>query len=1354
MKTKKNYTGSQFKMGLVLMLTVFSISLFGQTTTFSDNWSRHGISLQSQDNNSVNINFSVESYSRHQMSIKGEQMEKINVDGSFLFNDEGAPDLPVINRYIAVPQGATAIVNITNSRVEHLGKMDILPAAGIPLDTEKGPLEYKKNNEIYLSNNLYPSKAVVISEPMKIRGLDVVMLSINPFQYNPVTKEVIVNRDLEIDIEFSGGNGHFGEDKYRNRFWDPILRDAVINDESISFDYDSNRGTKSTGCDYLIIIPDDDDFMAWADTIKVFRQRQGILTNVVTISEVGGNTSSAIEAYINDAYNNWDIPPAAVLLLADYGNSGVGITSPIYDSYCISDNKYADVNNDHLPDITFARMTARNAVELELLVNKALNYERNPPTNPGFYDNPITAMGWQTERWFQICSEVIAGYFTNVLGKSPVRENALYDGSPSDGWSSATNTSTIINYFGASGLGYIPDTPWYLNDFGGNATRVNNDINAGAFLLQHRDHGNVTVWGEPSYNNSNVSGTTNTDLTYIFSINCLTGKFNTGGDCLVEKFHRHEHAALGVIGATESSYSFVNDTYVWGMYDNMWPDFLPEEDENPMSRGVLPAFGNVAGKYFLQQSGWPYNTGNKEVTYYLFHAHGDAFTQLYYEVPQNLVVNHDVVMLSGLDYFTVTADEGSFICLTVDNEIIATAEGTGESIDIEIPIQLPGITVDIVVTKQNYYRYENSIGVIPPEGAYCIYDIHQINDSLGNDNGFVEFDEEILISMAVKNLGNEDAPDVVVTLVSDNEFCTMIDTTENYDTIVMEGVVNKEYAYKFYIADNIPDQTSLEFDVKACDALDSVWMSKLYITVDAPLITPDLMLVDDSETGNDNGMLDPGETAKLKFLTTNLGHCDISDVLISIIPYNNYITVNSDDQIIPVLSLLEGSWVEFEVSVSEDAPQAVIAEMRYSASAAGYVAEKVYFPKIGQFLEDWETGDFSKYDWVTGGNLPWVISTEYPYEGDYHAVSGDIDDQQTSTLSLTYEVMGDDVIRFWRKVSSENNYDELRFYIDGTLIEDWSGTYDYEQVEFPVSAGMHTFKWEYFKDYSASTGADAVWIDNIELPTMLTTTIFAGPDAKTCSGGDFGCDASSTNYNTILWETAGDGTFSDASVLNPVYTSGENDSISGLVVLTLNIVDNEDIEYSDDMTLTFVTGPATPNMPAGDDYVDVYKVTETSYTTNFIDGVIDYNWELWPVEAGDLVVNANEVTINWNLNFIGDATLKVSALDDCGWSEFSDELIIFVDNTVGVNQWSSSIKLGIAPNPNNGVFRIDINTEDSKEINIKMINYLGVSIFELQKVSAESGFTYYFDNGNLSSGVYLISINQGNKIYSKKLIIN
>ncbi len=206
--------------------------------------------------------------------------------------------------------------------------------------------------------------------------------------------------------------------------------------------------------------------------------------------------------------------------MADYGNAGNTITSPTWDGYCISDHLYADVDGDDMAEMAFARMTAQNEDQLELMVNKVINFETDPPTSPDYYNHPITALGWQTERWFQICSEAVGGYFKHVQGKDPVRINAVYQGNPnSDPWSTATNTATILSVFGPDGLGYIPESPAELGGWtGGNANDVNNAINDGAFLLQHRDHGGETGWGEPDYGNSDLSGLSNEDLTFVFQL--------------------------------------------------------------------------------------------------------------------------------------------------------------------------------------------------------------------------------------------------------------------------------------------------------------------------------------------------------------------------------------------------------------------------------------------------------------------------------------------------------------------------------------------------------------------------------------------------------------------------------------------------------------------------------------------------------------------------------------------------------------------------------------------------------------------------------------------------------------------
>lgn len=902
------------------LLFFYHNSSFAQQYFYSDNTHNQGFTVLQSSPQKTGLSFAIDSWALTEVAVNRAVMQKIELPGHFLPNDEGMPDLPGSGRYIAIPQGATARLEVISIQTEVLQNIELAPAPRIPKTTENGPLFYEKNEAVFNSNALYPSEPVKLSEPTQIRGVDVVMLGITPFQYNPVTKELIVLRNIEVEVTFEGGTGQFGDDRLRSRWWEPLLADMLVNYDQLGQRSVVGGRRSAVGVEYLIICPDDPVFLSWADTIRLFRNKQGISTGIVTTTETGGNTVAAIRNYINNAYNTWDIPPAAILILGDYGTSGSTVVSPIWDSYCASDNIFADVNNDDLPDIVLSRMLAQNATHLETMISKFMAYEKNPPTNPGYYNHPITALGWQTERWFQVCIEVVGGFFRNELGKEPVRINEIYGGNPSvDPWSTAPNTGTIMNYFGPNGLDYIPASPSALGNWnGGNANQINAAINNGSFLLLHRDHGYELGWGEPSYSNSSMSGLNNDDLTFVYSVNCLTGKFNYSSECFAEAFHRRPKRALGIIAASEVSYSFVNDTYVWGAFDNMWPEFMPAYGTTPESRGHLPAFSNAAGKFFLEQSSWPYNTGNKEVTYHLFHHFGDAFSSLYSEVPQELLVTHNEVVMGGSSTFTVQADEGSFIALSVDGEIIGVAEGTGFQENIVIIPQLPGTMVDLVVTKTNHYRYETTLVVISPNAPYVIYQDHLLNDLSGNGNGLMDYSENILLEISLQNIGNVDAENVSVILATADPYVLITDSTEFAGDIPGNQSVSLIDAFEFTIADTIPDGHLVFFGLKSEDG-DSTWNSEFYITAHAPVLELSGFSIDDAN-GNNNGRIDPGESVIITIDIQNSGSANAFNVMAGLSCQDGYISVISDSQTAGNLASGENILLAFNVSADAITP--------------------------------------------------------------------------------------------------------------------------------------------------------------------------------------------------------------------------------------------------------------------------------------------------------------------------------------------------------------------------------------------------------------------------------------------------
>jgi hypothetical protein len=115
------------------------------------------------------------------------------------------------------------------------------------------------------------------------------------------------------------------------------------------------------------------------------------------------------------------------------------------------------------------------------------------------------------------------------------------------------------------------------------------------------------------------------------------------------------------------------------------------------------------------------------------------------------------VLLSGLDMFEVTVEEGAWIALTVGDEIIGTAEAVDGTTQVPISIQEPETQIRIVITKQNYFRYEQIIECIPPDGAYVIFNENIIHDAAGNENGQIDCGEDILLDIALKNVGSENA---------------------------------------------------------------------------------------------------------------------------------------------------------------------------------------------------------------------------------------------------------------------------------------------------------------------------------------------------------------------------------------------------------------------------------------------------------------------------------------------------------------------------------------------------------------------------------------------------------------------
>lgn len=1181
-----------------------------------------GYTLTQKRMDGINISYNMSQFTLNSLNYRGEEMSEISISAITLPSAAGCPNLPSDSRMMAIPQGATASLEVVSFETQVIENVNIAPALRIQAESEEPDMNFVKDMKVYGKNAFYPENPFVIGSSY-IRGVDAVTVSVSPFQYNPVTKQLKVYTNVELAVKFEGGNGHFGDNRLRSPYWDPILATELINyDQLPVIDYAERMQQwlrdEEEGAEYLIITPNNDAWAEYANQLKEYRTRQGIITKVYRLDEMPAANTNELKAWLHNAYRTWDIAPVAVCLLADHGADmgqyipGEVVSHPSSGN-CITDNRYADPSGDNLPDMVFTRLTAQNEAELPIFVSKQIEYEYTQPNmDPNSYTRPVTALGWQTVRWFQLCSEIVGGYFRSH-GYDVNRINCIYEGTPGNQWSTATNTASVTNYFGPTGLNYIPSTPSELGDWNsGTPEQIVQAVNAGTFLVQHRDHGLEQGWGEPAMRNGHVTQTTNVGkLPFVMSINCLTGKFNHNSDCFAEVWMRHTYndenaGAVGLLCPTEVSYSFVNDAYVWGVYDLFDPDFMPSYGPYANHSGNwLPAFGNVAGKYFLQQSNWPYNTDNKDITYTMFTAHCDAFLRLFTQVPQTMAVTHSETVIAGLGEMNVSAPEGCTISLVARNaegewEILAVEQASGNVQTISFEPQVPPTIINLVITGQNYLRYEDEILVVPAEGPYIAFNDKVINDE--NGNGQLDYGETISLDITLKNVGSEtmDAFDAVLT--TESEYINIINGSSEFASIEANATQTVENAFSFTIADNVPDNTNNAFLITIVNG-ETSYVSRISMKAFAPVLKINNMAVVEIN-GNGNGRLDAGEDAELHFNFENDGHSDAVNGLVTLSLMSPYISLENNVFAFDVLSSEQSNTASYTIHVSDETPTGYLCPMTLDIAAEQYTTSKNFIGKVGLIVEDFENGELGE-DWNNDSNRPWTFVGEDPYEGELSLRSGAIGNNATTTLVLNHEAGAADTISFFYKVSSESNYDKMHFFIDNQEKGNWSGSVAWTKAAYPVSQGRHTYKWTYQKDGSVNSGSDCCWIDYISLPAARVMAGTAGNDIDICQGFDAQIIGYATNYDNLLWTTAGDGTFNDATIATPIYTPGSNDIANGSVVLTITI-NGVDETITDNMTLNIHEGTVIENAIIDTHYCEIEQPQPVAVTVN--GDYSDFRW--------------------------------------------------------------------------------------------------------------------------------------------------
>lgn len=1166
------------------------------------------------------LSFSLGNYSIETVTIDGQTYSKIVFNKQIVTTQKGWAELPFISSSIQISNDKNVSIDIDNQQFTDI-QLDfpLLPSRGVIYRNEDPTTIPYVIDPASVIDGFYPKATATADEPYILRDVRGTNVKVFPFQYNAkqntlrVYSQVIVNVN---DDASSVVNPLNNSNETIIRGMDAMYRSIFVN----YADYTKEDLPLGEYGDVLVICTERDEvaiqpFIDW-------KKEKGFAVYKEVV-DVGTNVKTLIQ---NSYDNNPNI--LYVQLVGDWADIkcdlGGGANAPMDPMLgCV-------VGTDNYPEIAIGRFSGSSPAHITIQVDKAIKYEKLPEVGGAWYSQSLAVASDE--------------------GDGP--------GGGDDEEMDKTHTQIIydnkLNPFSYD-QGYTAYAP------GANTGQVFTAVNDGVSIANYCGHGSNTTWVTTGFSNGDVANLTNGDkLPFIFSVACVNGAFHSG-ECFGEAWLKKENG-----GAVMTLMATINQPWTPPMrgqdyFNDILTGGYTGYDGSPQNSGTNTDEGRTfIGSIVINGLNLMYaeaSQGQDLETIQTWTTFGDCSLQPRTIAPAELSLSTDVV-ISGIDFTaTVTSDgnpvKGAMIGLSQADQDLFYSAISDENGEFTIPHELIPGDAKLVVTSFNTQTIYSDIEIIAPPGVYLVIEDFEMNTT----DGMVYYNSQADMDLTFKNLGSDAATNVSVTLTSEaDEYCTLLTAeTVNIGDIAADETITVEGAFQFEIADDVPDQhtVNLEFDIDG--TAKEVWQDNVAFKINAPALAIEFVEIDDTNGGDGNGRLDAGETATIKLNGLNIGHAESQDATITLNSSSEYITITNTSVDLGTLVAATGSVsAEFEVVVGDDAPVGVLANFSSDIVAGNYNQNFSLMLTIGLVIEDWETGDFSKYDWQFAGNAEWeIIEGADVYDGTYSAKTMATADSQSASLTLDVSVSTESPVSFFYKVSSESGYDKLKFYIDGAEQADWSGEVAWTFAEFTVATGDHTLQWTYSKDVNTTGGSDCAWIDNIVLPGA--------------AGGA------------------------------PLFADF----------------------YADDQ--------------------EICQGQSVNFSSSSIGTVTEYTWAF---EGGEPATSNEEAPV---VLYSTPGTYEVSLTISDGTSEntMTKESFITVDNCTGVNE-ASILNLQVYPNPNNGVFTLQVNQNASIEI----ISALGNSVYANEFIGKQT-----IDLAAHAEGIYFVKVETENNSVVKKIVV-
>ena len=119
---------------------------------------------------------------------------------------KGAPDIHKFSRSIIIPDNGNMNISIINAEYEEVQNIKIAPSkCNLTRDVNPASIPYTFG-KVYKKDKFYPGNLAELDDPYILRDFRGQVLQINPFQYRPLSKKLLVYNYILVKVEFDGQN--------------------------------------------------------------------------------------------------------------------------------------------------------------------------------------------------------------------------------------------------------------------------------------------------------------------------------------------------------------------------------------------------------------------------------------------------------------------------------------------------------------------------------------------------------------------------------------------------------------------------------------------------------------------------------------------------------------------------------------------------------------------------------------------------------------------------------------------------------------------------------------------------------------------------------------------------------------------------------------------------------------------------------------------------------------------------------------------------------------------------------------------------------------------------------------------